>query len=100
MYVHVKEFVSNDAFTYMESEHYFTWPNLADVYHYFKIKLATIRFVLLICLHHRIFKLNSVLVAHSTSDMNTVDQSVRARAATRCVHRKMIEHSSSPTSNS
>ena len=61
----MKEFVSNDAFTYMESEHYFTWPNLADVYHYFKIKLATIRFVLLICQRHGIsVKPNSVLIAH------------------------------------
>jgi hypothetical protein len=101
LYVHVKELLCNDAFTYMESKHYFAWPNHADVYHYSKIKLATVHFLFLICLCHRIcIKLDSILVAHSTSDMNTVDQSVRAKAATRCVHRKMIEHSSSPTSNS
>lgn len=40
------------------------------------------------------------LRSQGTSDMNTVDQSVRARAATRCVQRKTMEHSSSPTSNS
>jgi hypothetical protein len=38
--------------------------------------------------------------AQDTSDMNTVDQSVSASAATRCVQRKTMEHSSSPTSNS
>jgi hypothetical protein len=84
----------------MERKHCFAWPNLANVT--ITCNGAGTFYVphlSMLCIISPI-QLDSVLVAHSTSDMNTVDQSVRARAATRCVHRKMIEHSSSPTSNS
>jgi hypothetical protein len=75
---------------------YFAWPILAVVYHC----ADTFRVPHLFLSLYIAVMLDSVLEIHSPSDMNTVDQSVRARAATRCVHKKMIEHSSSPTSNS